>query len=133
MKKPNSSEADVLKAFETWIHAVTKTNPETVAKLYASDAVFWGTVSPYMRTTPAEVKDYFGHFMRLEHLNAIYYHPEVRVHGDIAINSGYYTFFYESDGKMMNIPARYTFVYRKDENGDWKIIDHHSSAVPQNT
>lgn len=125
-------QQSVLEAMDKWVEAVTTTNPGTVANLYAKEAVFWGTVSPFLRTTPKGVKDYFEHFMRLEHLNAIYYNPMVRVYGDIAINSGYYTFFHEIDGKMMNISARYTFVYRKNQNGKWMIIDHHSSAVPQN-
>jgi len=125
-------QQSVLKAMDKWIEAVTTTDPETVAKLYAKDAVFWGTVSPYMRTTPKGTKNYFKHFMGLKNLNAIYYKPMVRVYGDIAVNSGYYTFFYNKDDKMMGIPARYTFVYRKDSDGEWYIIDHHSSVVPQN-
>jgi uncharacterized protein (TIGR02246 family) len=120
----------VLKTMDKWIEAVTTTDPETVAKLYAKDAVFWGTVSPFLRTTPQGIKDYFKNFMGLEHLKAIYYKPMVRVYGDIAVNSGYYTFFHEKDGKTMSIAARYTFVYRKDSDGEWYIIDHHSSAAP---
>ena len=125
-------QLSVLKAMDMWINAVTTTDPETVSRLYAEDAVFWGTVSPFLRTTPAGIKDYFEHFMELKNLNAIYYKPMVRIYGEIAVNSGYYTFFYNKDGKMMSIPARYTFVYRKNNDGDWKIIDHHSSAAPQN-
>lgn len=125
-------QQSILKIMDKWIQAVTTTDPDTVVKLYAKDAVFWGTVSPFLRTTPEGTKDYFEHFMRFEHLNAIYYKPMVRVYDNIAINSGYYTFFYEKDGKMMSIPARYTFVYRKNGDGEWEIIDHHSSAVPQN-
>jgi uncharacterized protein (TIGR02246 family) len=132
MQQFTEEQQSVLEAMNKWVEAVTTTDPNTVAKLYAKEAVFWGTVSPFLRTTPKGVKDYFEHFMRLEHLNAIYYEPMVRVYGDIAVNSGYYTFFHEKDGKMVNIPARYTFVYRKNQNGEWMIIDHHSSAVPQN-
>ena len=128
----NEEQLSVLKTMDTWIMAVTTTDPETVAALYDENAVFLGTVSPFMRTTPAGIKDYFEHFMALKNLNAIYYKPMVRIYGNIAVNSGYYTFFHNKDGKMMNISARYTFVYRKNKEGEWKIIDHHSSAVPQN-
>ncbi len=128
----DDQQKSVLAAMDQWIEAVTTTDPETVAGLYAEDAVFWGTVSPFIRTNPAGVKDYFEHFMTMENLNAIYYKPMVRVYGDMAINSGYYTFFHTKDGKMQSIPARYTFVYRKDSGGQWKIVEHHSSAVPQN-
>ena len=123
-------QRSVLKAMDRWVEAVSRGTPEEVAALYAPDAVFWGTVSPFLRTTPNGVRDYFEHFMRLNHLNAIYYKPMVRVYGEVAINTGYYTFFYEEDGKLKSIPARYTFVYRRGSQGEWEIIEHHSSAMP---
>jgi len=43
--------------------------------------------------------------------------------------SGLYTFSFEEDGKMVSIPARFSFVYEK-ENGKWLIVEHHSSKVP---
>ena len=52
-----------------------------------------------------------------------------RVYGNTAVNTGYYTFSYTKDGETKSIPARYSFTYVKDGN-DWKIVDHHSSAVP---
>ena len=126
----SEEQRSVLKAMDRWVAAVSGGDPAAVAALYAPDAVFWGTVSPFLRTTPEGVRDYFEHFMRLSHLNAIYYKPMVRVYGDIAINTGYYTFFYEEDGVLRSIPARYTFVYRRDAQGEWQIVEHHSSAMP---
>ena len=130
---PHLSEEhkSVLAALDQWIEAITAADPEKVARLYAEEAVFWGTISPFLRTTPVGVRDYFEHFLQHENLNAFYYKPQVRVYGDTAINSGYYTFFLERDGRMASIPARYTFVYRRDGGGAWKIVEHHSSAVPQ--
>ena len=128
----SEEQQTVIEAMDRWIEAVTTADPDSVAKLYAKDAVFWGTVSPFMRTTFEGIKNYFVHFMRLKNLNAFYYKPMVRVYGDIAIISGYYTFYYEQNDTMMSIPARYTFAYRKNQDGEWRIVDHHSSAVPQN-
>jgi hypothetical protein len=100
-----------------------------VTGLYAEDAVLWGTISPNIRTTPDSIQDYFNTFMALDNLQAIYHHPQVRVYGDTAINSGYYTFFYEDEGVLVSLPARYTFVYERV--GDtWLIVDHHSSMDP---
>jgi hypothetical protein len=88
--------------------------------LYAKDAVLWGTLSPTIRSDAAAVKAYFvGAFQAL---------PKA-VYGNTAVNSGYYTFSYTKDGETKSIPARYSFTYVKDGN-DWKIVDHHSSAVP---
>ena len=53
----------------------------------------------------------------------------IRVYGDTAVNTGYYTFSYTKDGETKSIPARYSFTYVKDGN-DCKIVDHHSSATP---
>ena len=53
----------------------------------------------------------------------------IRVYGDTAVNTGYYTFSYTKDGETKAIPARYSFTYVKEGN-DCKIVDHHSSAMP---
>jgi uncharacterized protein (TIGR02246 family) len=124
-----AEQKSVLAAFEQWLANVSQGNPEVVADMYADDAVFFGTISPYVRTTPAQVKHYFDHFLQLPSLHAFYAEPQIRIYGDVALNTGYYTFFHERDGKMQSVPARYTFAYKK-VNGEWKIIEHHSSAMP---
>ena len=40
----------------------------------------------------------------------------IRVYGDTAVNTGYYTFSYTKDGETKSIPARYSFTYVKDGN-----------------
>lgn len=42
---------------------------------------------------------------------------------------GYYTFTYTKNEETQTLPARYSFVYVK-RNGQWMIVDHHSSAMP---
>lgn len=128
---PDGEKLSVLAAMERWVEAIMTTDPRTVAELYAEDAVLWGTVSPLLRTTREAIQDYFEHFMKLEKLNVAYSNPQVRVLGDVAVNSGNYTFFHEADGAVRSIPARYSFVYRRAPSGEWKIIDHHSSRVPR--
>lgn len=36
---------------------------------------------------------------------------------------------YNKDGENKSLPARYSFVYVK-RDGQWLIVDHHSSAMP---
>jgi hypothetical protein len=47
-----------------------------------------------------------------------------------AINTGLYTFTLTENGVQQQVPARYTFVYRRT-NGEWLIVNHHSSVVPE--
>lgn len=62
----------------------------------------------------------------------IQYNPgSVRVHGDIALQAGDYTFAWQgADGATVEVKARYTFGYRREKDG-WIIIEHHSSAMPK--
>jgi uncharacterized protein (TIGR02246 family) len=116
-----------------WIATVTSGKPtvvDDVLALYADDAVLLATVSEQIRDTKAELRDYFTFFTALPNLSAKDYIPTIRVYDDIAINSGYYTFMYETEpGKVKEVNARYTFTYRKI-NGKWMIVDHHSSGIP---
>jgi uncharacterized protein (TIGR02246 family) len=116
-----------------WIATVTSgksTVVEDVLALYADDAILLATVSEQIRDTKAELRDYFEFFTALPHLSAKDYIPTIRVYDDIAINTGYYTFMYESEpGKIKEVHARYTFTYHKVD-GKWLIVEHHSSVVP---
>src|SRR5262249_15824488 len=90
----------------------------------------WGTLSPTIRSDPAALKAYFvGAFQALPKATVKFGDQLIRVYGNTAVNSGYYTFSYTKDGETKSIPARYSLTYVKDGN-DWKIVDHHSSAVP---
>jgi hypothetical protein len=101
-----------------------------VLPLYASDAVLWGTLSPKLRSDPAALRDYFvGAFKALPSLKVTFGDQLIRVYGNTAVNTGYYTFSYVQNGESKIFPARYSFTYVR--NGDrWIIVDHHSSAMP---
>ena len=87
-------------------------------------------LSPTIRSDPAALKAYFvGAFQALPKATVKFGDQLIRVYGNTAVNSGYYTFSYAKDGETKSIPARYSLTYVKDGN-DWKIVDHHSSAVP---
>jgi uncharacterized protein (TIGR02246 family) len=115
---------------QKWATVFADNNPDTMLPLYAKDAVLWGTLSPTVRSDPAALKAYFvGAFQALPKATVKFGDQLIRVYGNTAVNTGYYTFSYTKDGETKSIPARYSFTYVKDGN-DWKIVDHHSSAVP---
>jgi uncharacterized protein (TIGR02246 family) len=123
-------QEDVAAAASKWATVFAENNPDTILGLYAKDAVLWGTLSPSVRSEPAALKAYFvGAFQALPKATVKFGDQLVRVYGNAAVNTGYYTFSYTKDGETKSIPARYSFTYVKDGN-DWKIVDHHSSSVP---
>jgi uncharacterized protein (TIGR02246 family) len=113
-----------------WKQALGEDDPEKVLPFYADDAVLWGTLSPTVRSDRAALRDYFvTAFKVLPSLKVSFGDQLIRVYGNTAVNTGYYTFSYAKDGEIKSLPARYSFTYVK--NGErWLIIDHHSSAMP---
>ena len=123
------SNATIGKLFDDWNAALQTGKPEEVVKRYAEDAVLLPTVSNKVRRNHAEIKDYFEHFLEYKPVGKIN-DANIRVYGDLAINSGVYSFTLTKGGKQNEVRARYTFVYRK--TGDrWLIVEHHSSAMPE--
>jgi uncharacterized protein (TIGR02246 family) len=123
-------QEDVAAATQQWATIFAENNPDTILTLYTKDAVLWGTLSPSVRSDPAGLKAYFvGAFGVLPKATVKFGDQLIRVYENTAVNTGYYTFSYVKDGETKTIPARYSFTYVKDGK-DWKIVDHHSSAVP---
>lgn len=123
----------VAAATQAWIDAMGSHDPARVAALYAPDAVLWGTTSPTIRDNPAAIRDYFNLLTRVPpDYKGILGEQRIRIYGDIAINTGTYTFVgpaRDAAGNPIRRPSRFSFVYRK-RDGHWLIVDHHSSAVP---
>ena len=120
---------DVAAATQAWVEAFNSREPQRVQALYAPDAVFWGTSSPTLRTTPALIAEYFAGLPSRPNERVELGPSSVRVFGDIAVNSGSYTFTDMRDGQPVRRPARFSMVFRRV--GDrWVIVDHHSSSAP---
>jgi uncharacterized protein (TIGR02246 family) len=114
----------------TWGQALGEDDPDKVLPFYSDDAVLWGTLSPTVRADRAALRDYFvTAFKVLPGLKVAFGDQLIRVYGNTAVNTGYYTFSYVKDGETKTLPARYSFTFVK--NGErWLIVDHHSSAMP---
>lgn len=121
---------EIIDTTNKWKVALSSGDETNVTKLYKHDAVLWGTLSPVIRDTPELIREYFVKFATLEDIKVEFSDPVVRVYENTAINTGYYTFSWKENGHSIAVPARYSFVYIR-ENGDWKILDHHSSVIPE--
>jgi uncharacterized protein (TIGR02246 family) len=124
------SKEAVAGAVDRWTTVLAENNPDTIVALYSKDAVLWGTLSPTVRSDPAALKAYFvAAFQALPKLTVKFGEQLIRVYGDTAVNTGYYTFSFTKDGEAKSLPARYSLTYVKEGN-DCRIVDHHSSAMP---
>ena len=121
---------DVSAATAKWAEVFVLDNPDPILALYAKDGVLWGTLSPTRRDDPAAIRDYFVKaFAALPGHKVAFGNQLIRVYGDTAVNTGYYTFSFMKEGKPTSLPARYSFTY-VNQGGKWLIVDHHSSAMP---
>ena len=126
----NAAEQEIAGLFDRWNAALATGMPAEVTKLYALNGILEPTVSNEVRDTPEKIQDYFVHFLALKPQGTINYR-QIRVLDDnTALDVGVYTFALVRDGKPAKVQARYTYVYEKI-NGEWKIMNHHSSAMPE--
>lgn len=123
---------EVNTAFAAWITDVNHKDMQSLLSLYDEHADLHPTLSGKLRTTRLEMKDYFEHFLALPELHAEASAPHIQIFNDVAINDGFYQFSFNKNGKPKVLKARYSFTYLKEPDG-WKIIDHHSSVVPDET
>ena len=120
------NEENVIALFSEWNDALATGDPDVVTQMYADNAVLLPTVSNRVRHNHAEIRDYFVAFLAKGPKGTID-ESNIRTFGDVAINSGVYTFAF-ADGAT--VQARFTYVYRWNGQ-EWKIVEHHSSAMPE--
>ena len=126
--KPSVEQIKAL--FADWNAALATGDPEKVADRYAPNAVLLPTVSNQVRSTRAEIVDYFVKFLKSKPSGTILDSHVAVLNADDAIDAGTYRFALTQDGKPTTVDARYTFVYEKID-GKWLIVNHHSSAMPE--
>lgn len=117
---------EIVALFDEWNNALQTGEPDNVAALYDPNAILLPTVSNKVRHNHEEIADYFVHFLVKGPVGKID-ESNVRTFGQIAINSGVYTFSFK-DGST--VQARFTFVYHWNGHR-WLITEHHSSAMPE--
>jgi uncharacterized protein (TIGR02246 family) len=126
-------EAEVQLAFQQWLTALEHDNPEVVVDLYRNDATLLATLEGEPLTTQEERVKYFSGLLAKPNFHAVADSISIRVlDKDTATTSGLYTFRFEQNGEITELPARFLFVYEK-EGSDWMIVEHHSSQMPQSS
>ncbi len=111
---------------QKWTGAVKSGNAKQVTNLYHDDGILLGTFSNIQRVGHALILEYFENLLKSPvEVEIVSEHPFMSL--EYASNSGLYNFV--TEGKTIN--ARFSFVYMKLNNGEWKIITHHSSVMPE--
>lgn len=118
--------------FDDWNFALSSLDADQVVQRYWPNAVLLPTVSNTPRTNAAMINDYFKHFLAKRPRGRIDTRT-VQSDCNMAMDVGTYTFSLMNDkGVTSEVAARYTFVYQFRDGG-WKILHHHSSAMPEST
>jgi uncharacterized protein (TIGR02246 family) len=124
-------EAIANKNFSLWKDALKTKDPKKVAALYAEDATFLPTVSGEFKKGQTSAEEYFKHFLEKNPTGEIV-QEEVQILGENCyLHSGMYNFEVGPDDNRQIIEARFSFAWKKDNQGAWTIIHHHSSIKPK--
>ena len=118
--------------FQSWNDALQTKDKHKVALLYTEDDDFLPTMNGKFRHGIGETEEYFEHFLSKNPYGKII-DDHVFGNEEIIIHSGLYDFEVDdlNEGRI-NIEARFTFVYQKQKDGQYKIAHHHSSLKPLN-
>lgn len=112
-----------------WAHGINSRNLLEIVSCYDVAGLLWGTFAKDLKAGHANIKKYFEHLFENEGLRVTFETGETRHYGGIYIRSGSYVFSYRKRGALVQVPARYSFVCKKERTG-WYIVEHHSSEFP---
>jgi uncharacterized protein (TIGR02246 family) len=130
MESSDIDEASVRAATDSWIAAFNRADTAAVCALYDPRAVLWGTTAAELITTPQGIRSYFDTVFALRPVPRMALGETLpRVFGDVAVSTGHYTLTLSPAPQLREVPARFSFTWRR-EAGTWRIVDHHSSAMP---
>ncbi|MFC4466224.1 SgcJ/EcaC family oxidoreductase [Streptomyces xiangluensis] len=131
-KAAKPSKKEVAALFDRWNATLQTGDAEKVADQYAKDAVLLPTVSNKVRTDRAGIVDYFEHFLQNKPVGKKVQTIVNVLDSNSVIDTGVYEFTLtdHETGEKKVVEARYTYEYEK-RDGKWKIVNHHSSAMPE--
>jgi uncharacterized protein (TIGR02246 family) len=122
---------DALEVVTKWNKAFSESDLDGIVKLYASDALFFGTGSKTLYTQPEEVRKYFERsFSRGDRVERKLDSSVMVLSETVVTVAGLETVTRTRDGKASTATGRVTFVIAK-RGSEWQITHFHRSRVPQ--
>jgi uncharacterized protein (TIGR02246 family) len=119
-------------AVEGWSAAYSGNDPEVIARLYTSDAILMGTVSPIMSEGTAAIVKYFTRTKGSGNTNKLVERRTIVLGDNAVVVTGFYEFTRMQQGKPVAGPSRFTMLLVRHD-GQWLIAHHHSSPHVQPT
>jgi len=129
MDTSDNATAGIRAATEAWRAAYDSRDAGRITAMYEKSAVLWGTTSKTIAASPEAIADYFKDAALRPNARVVFTEQNVRVLGDVAFDSGLYTFKDIRDGREISNPARYSMVFQRKQ-GNWMLVHHHSSRLP---
>ena len=120
------SDSIISELLQKWVTAIKSGDPKQVVSLYHDDGILLGTFSNKERVGRDLILEYFENLLKSP-VDVEIVSEHLHVLESAVINSGLYNFV--TNGKTVN--ARFSFMYTKNDDSDWKIISHHSSVIPE--
>lgn len=117
--------------FQMWNEALQTKDAKKVSLLYSEDNTFHPTMSGDFKSGQKDAEDYFEHFLLKNPFGKIVEEKVQSLGENSYLHSGLYNFEIGPAEKREIVEARFTFVWQKDKDGQWKIIHHHSSIRPK--
>ncbi len=128
------TEACIKQALHQWTAAIETLDPQTVANLYAENAVLWGTIAGQRIDDRPGIRKYFQTLLGDKNGAKIVLGapPAINIVGPVAWAVSDYDFVFErNDSTKFIMPARYTFISQQTANEGLKIAHQHSSDNPE--
>ena len=125
---------DALAAYQKFFEAFTTGNQDQIVQLFAPDALFFGTRSTELVTTPAGIREYFVSALsgnRGAVKATSFGQTALALSDSVVAISGKWQSERTTDGKMVTGgPSRNTVVMHR--RGDrWLIVQFHNSPTPK--
>ncbi len=116
------------KNFEKWNDALQTKDPQKVAECYLPQGELFGTVSGKIRQGREEIAGYFEHFLESNPSGEIVDSKLKVISEDAYLETGIYQFALTKNGEQSVVRARFTYIWQKNSDGEWKILHHHSGV-----
>jgi uncharacterized protein (TIGR02246 family) len=120
---------EALQVVEKWTKAFTESDVDGIVKLYAPDALFFGTGSKALVTKPDEIRKYFERALSSGRVERKLDHSVMVLSDTVVVVTGLETVTGVRGGKPFSATGRVTFVVAK-RGSDWQIAHFHRSRLP---